>query len=231
MNRRMSLLSRLTRPRDLTGLSRRCALAAGAMATAVLIGCAPMATYNPAYITPPVTPQAEKVEGRALVYTVKTDDETPYMGRPTSFTGSATNLTIPLGVITREIAYTVFNDLFRDGAVKGNALDNAGAYRVVLHPRVTGFSYAYNQLKNLGFAITPTVELTLEVTLLDATGQPVSRRTYASGLVEGPAYMISGEPGEQIGKVAHKVLLELMQRVAVDLRTALRDKPTGPLSL
>lgn len=209
-------------------LIRACGLASVAIA---LIGCAPMATYNPAYVVPPTTPEAEKLDGRALVYTVKADDETPFVGRPTSFTGSGTNLTIPLGVIAREIAYMVFKDLFREGATKSNSLDGASGYRAVLHPKVVSFSYAYNQLKNLGFAITPTVSLQLEVTLLDPSGRPVAKRAYESGLVEGSAYMVSGEPGEQIGKVAHKVMMDLMQRAAVDVRAALRDGSGRSLSL
>ena len=79
---------------------------------ALLGGCAPIATYNAAYITPPSTPEAAKLPGKALIYTTKADDDTPWAGRPTSFTGSATTLTIPLGLITREIAATVFGDSF-----------------------------------------------------------------------------------------------------------------------
>lgn len=211
--------------------SRLLALSA-TLAALLLSACAPMATYNPAYVTPPTTPEAAKLPGKAMVYTVKADDDTPWTGQPTSFTGSATTLTIPLGVIAREIAATVFGDAFREGAVKANALPAAGAgYRVIVQPKVTSFSYAYNQLKNLGFAITPTVILSLEVTLLDTTGKTLEQRRYDSGTVEMPAYMISGEPGEEIGKAAHKAVFDLMVRAAADVREWLRARPEGPLSL
>lgn len=196
-----------------------------------LAGCAQTATYNAAYVKPTVTPAADKLAGKALVYTVKSDDDTAWMGKPTSFTGSGTTLTIPLGVIVREIAATVFGDVFRDGAVKANTFDRAADYRVVVQPRVTHFSYEYNQLKNAGFAITPTVVVSLEVSLLDVGGKPVSQRRYDSGTVEMPAYFLSGSPGEEIGKAAHKAIFDLMVRAAADVRESLRLSGGGPLSL
>lgn len=210
---------------------RAAAVAAMCLAALLAAGCAPMATYNPAYVQAPVTPAAEKLAGKALVYTLASDDDTPYVGPPTSFTGSATKLTIPLNLIAREIAATVFGDLFRDGAVKAGTLDAAAAYRVVVHPKVVSFSYEYNQLKNLGFAITPTVVLSLDLSLLDRTGQVLQQRRYDSGTVEGPAYMMSGEPGEQIGKVAHGALLDLMRRAAADLRAWVHTSSGGPVAL
>lgn len=196
-----------------------------------LSGCAQLATYNAAYITRPATAEADKLAGKALVYTVKADDDTVWSGKPTSFTGSGTTLTIPLGVIAREIAAVVFGDAFRGGAVKANALDGAVAYRVIVQPRVTAYSYEYNQLKNAGFAITPTAVLTLEVSLLDAGGKLLSQKRYDSGTVEAPVYLVSGSPGEEIGKATHKALFDLMTRAVDDLRAQLRLRGDGPLAL
>ena len=206
-------------------------LFAGLILAALLGGCAQTATYNAAYITPPATPAAAKLAGKALVYTVKAADDTVWSGKPTSFTGSGTTLAIPLGVIAREIAAVVFGDAFRDGAAKANALPAAGAYRVIIQPKVSAFSYEYNQLKNAGFAITPTAVLTLEVALLDASGKTVNQRRYDSGTVETPAYFISGAPGEEIGKATHKALFDLMLRAAADVREVLRLRGDGPVSL
>jgi hypothetical protein len=213
----MSQLSRFTR------LALMPALAAALLFT----GCAQMATYNAAYVGTPATPAADKLAGKALVHTDKVADDTPFVGPPTSFTGGGTKLTIPLGVIAREIAATVFGDLFRDGASKANTLANASVYRVVVQPRVVSFSYEYNQLKNLGFAITPTVLLSLEVRTLDAAGTLLQQRRYDSGTVEMPAYFLSGSPGEEIGKAAHKAIYALMLRAAADVRADLA-KGGGP---
>ena len=206
-------------------------LLAGLVLAGLLGGCAQTATYNAAYITPPATPSAAKLAGKALVYTVKADDDRDWSGKPTSFTGGATTLAIPLGLIAREIAAVVFGDAFREGAAKANVLPATGSYRVVIQPKVSAFSYEYNGLKNAGFAITPTVILTLEVALLDTSGKTVSQRRYDSGTVEAPAYFISGAPGEEIGKATHKALFDLMLRAAADVREALRLSGDGPVSL
>lgn len=210
---------------------RRLLVGVAVFLSAWLAGCAQMATYNASYITPPATPAADKLAGKVLVYTTEADDKTPWVGAPTSFTGSGTTLTIPLSVIAREIAAVVFGDAFRDGAVKANTLADAAAYRAVVQPRVVSYSYEYNQLKNVGFAITPTALATLEVTLYDPTGKQAGQWRYESGTVEAPAYFISGSPGEEIGKVTHKALFDLMTRAVTDLRLALRTKGDTPLSL
>ena len=111
-------------------------------------GCATTATYNAAYVSTPAMPQGDKLAGKVLIFTERIDDETLFVGAPTSFSGGGTKLTIPLGVIAREIAATVFGDLFVNGAVKANALQGATGYRAVVKPKVSSFSYAYNQLKN-----------------------------------------------------------------------------------
>lgn len=188
-------------------------------ALGALSGCAPVATYNPAYISHVNLAEAEKLNGRILIFTEKIDDDVPYMGKPTSFTGSATTLTIPLGVITREIAVIVFGDLFRGGAERSNSMTNLTSYRLVLKPKIVNFSYEYNQLKNLGFAITPTVIATLEASLLDSKGMTSWTKSYFSGTVETDAYMISGAPGEEIGKAAHKAIYDLMLKAAKDIRS------------
>ncbi len=73
--------------------------------------------------------------------------------------------------------------------------------------------------------------LSLDVSLLDKAGLTLPQRRHDSGTVEGPAHTMSGEPGEQIGKVAHGALLDLMLRAAADVRAWVRTCGGGPLSL
>ena len=182
-------------------------------------GCAYQAGYNPAYVEKESSfVETEKIDGRILIYTEKADDQVQYSGHPTSFTGSASTLTIPLGTITREIAETVFGGLFRSGAQHANSLDDANAYTMVLSPKVTQFSYEYDALKNLGFAITPTVSVTLSVSILDASGAVRWTQSYESDKFETPAYVASGSPGERIGEATHKAIYALMVRAAKDVR-------------
>ncbi len=74
---------------------------------------------------------------------------------------------------------------FKDGADFRNTAGDAAGYRLIVKPKVTRFTYAYNQLKNLGFAITPQAELDLHVTLVSPDGRTQLDKNYASGRTEG----------------------------------------------
>lgn len=200
------------------GLFRRFWLSAFCL---VVSGCAFVTTYNPAYIPNEHQHLRGQVPGKVLIYTERADDLSLFRGNPTSFTGSASTLTIPLGTITKEVAVTVFGDMFKDGFDISNSLDpeKLSRYSLVIQPRTTRFSYEYNQAKNIGFAITPTVTLSLDVKLLDREGKPYWEKTYESGIREAPAYMISGSPGEEISKLAHATIYALMVQAATDVRS------------
>lgn len=98
---------------------------------------------------PPV-PGAQ-LNGRGVILTTEADDNYDFVGRSTSFTGEASNLSIPLGLITKEIAQHAFERMFSEGVVQTKDLDTISSYEIVITPRVTNFSYAYNSLKNAGF--------------------------------------------------------------------------------
>lgn len=199
-----------------------------ALLAAALSGCAYNVAYNPGYVAAARRPAAQVAEGRVLVLTERADDAYVYTGNPTSFTGSATTLTIPLGEITRRIAVTVYGDVFKGGAEASNELGEAGRYTLVIHPKLVNYSYEYNQLKNIGFAITPTVRVSIKVALLGADGKPAWEKIYESGDVEGESYMISGSPEEEIDKTTHKAIYDLLVRSTADVlprvaKTAMRS--------
>jgi len=184
---------------------------------AALGGCANTVAYDSAYVAAARRPPAQVVEGRVLVLTERADDKYVYTGNPTSFTGSARTLTIPLGAITREIAATVYGDVFRDGAESSNELKDPARYRLVIRPKLLRYSYEYNQLKNAGFAITPTVRLSMKVSLLRADGQQAWEKTYESGDAEGQSYMVNTSPEEEINKVTHKTVHDVLLRSVADV--------------
>ncbi len=184
-------------------------------------GCAFVSNYNPAYIPNDQGSAQVALPGKGLIFTEKTDDVRPYTGSPTSFTGSSTKLTIPLGTITREIAISVFRREFRDGVDSANDLADLHKYSAVVCPKITKFTYEYNQAKNLGFAITPTVDISLEVQLRNKEGRTYWKKIYNSGVREGPAYVVSGSPGERISELTHKTIYALMTRAAADVRGVL----------
>jgi hypothetical protein len=193
------------------------------LAVALLAGCSHTATYNSAYLSAPPPAASDRMDGKVMIYTEKTDDGYVFTGKPTSFTGGGTTLSEPLGQITREVAVYVYGRHFKDGADASNKLENLSGYRAVVRPRLLSYVYEYNQLQNLGFAITPGVTLEIETQLLDQSGKTVFSKKYASGLSQGHTYMVSGEPGERINQLTHETMYKLMEQSALDMKEMLRD--------
>lgn len=203
-------------------------LLAGALVAAALVGCSSVGSYNPAYLAAARRPAAIQVDGKVLIVTAPQDDAFIYSGNPTSFTGSATTLTLPLGSMVRETAAAAFADTFKSGADAAPAVKDPARYVVIVAPRLSTFTYEYNQLKNAGFAITPTAVVNVDVRVLDATGATRWQRSYASGPVEGPSYMLNTSPGEEINKVAHKALYDMFSKAAADIAREVVSRPAGP---
>jgi len=180
-----------------------------------LYGCSFVATYNPSFAGESLTVNT-RLPGKALIYNLDVEDQYVFSGNPTSFTGSATTLNIQLGEITRRLATKAFGDIFIGGAEYANSLDNIGKYTIVVKPKTTNYSYAYNQLKNAGFAVTPQVDIGLDVEVLSARGDSIFEKSYSSGLTDGKSYFMSGSPGEEVSKATHIVLSELLNRAALD---------------
>lgn len=195
-----------------------------ALGTALfLTACSHTASYNAAHFE--YSPQAveEKIDGMAAIQMSRSEQAETFTGNPTSFTGSATSLTLPIGKILREGAVLAFRDMFSEGAEVIEQPSNDHRYVAIIQPSVRSFSYKYNQLKNAGFAVTPTATIDLEVKMTNGNGEVIWEKTIDSGAVEGPAYMITGAPGEEISKVAHKAVLQTMQQAASQAYEDLRD--------
>ncbi len=205
---------------------RTAALAAGLLAIALLSGCAHTGSYNQAYLAAARRP-AIVADGKVLVVTAPADDQFVFSGKPTSFTGSANTLTLPVGSILRESALAAFADTFKGGATAAAAGSATEGGALIVAPRLLSFTYEYNQLKNIGFAITPTAVIKVKVSVLDAKGQALWSRDYDSGNVEGPSYMISGAPAEEIVKVAHKAAYEVMYKAARDIAAEVVKSPAA----
>jgi hypothetical protein len=199
------------------------------LAILAVAGCASTSSYNPSYLAAARRPATVVSDGKVLLVTTPQDDAYVYTGNPTSFTGSATTLTIPLGSILRETAVAAFTDTFKGGVDVAKDVTDPARYVVIVAPKLVSYSYEYNQLKNVGFAITPTAVVSVDVRVLDAKGAPRWQRSYASGPVEGPAYMLNTSPGEEISKVTHKALYDLFSKAAVDVvREVLAVPPGAP---
>jgi hypothetical protein len=95
----------------------------------------------------------------------------------------------------------------------------------VLRPQAQDFTHGFPQLKNLGFAITPEVRITMRMTVLDSTGKDLLEKNYDSGVVSGSSYMISGKPVERVNKLAHEAMYDLMRRAAADVHVYQQSHP------
>ncbi len=192
-----------------------------AIAFAVLLvaGCSYQGGFNPAYL--PAQPMALNVTGKGLVVLTVQEAQRSYVKKPSSFTGGGTTLTLPLGEITKQVALKVFGATFIEGVDFRNESREAVGYRVVIRPRVVNLTYAYNQLKNAGFAITPQASVELEVILQHPDGGALTVKTYESGLVDGDTYVISGQPAEKINQLVHLTLFKLMTEAAKEVKTML----------
>lgn len=190
-----------------------------------LTGCSFVATYNPDFAGDPPAIET-RLPGKALVYMTREETEYSFSGNPTSLTGGGTSLSIELGEITHRLAVRAFGSIFSQGAEHADTLGDVSDYTVVVKPRVSKYTYAYNQLKNIGLAITPQVDLDIEVRVLDGAGNSLLDKTYASGTRDGNTYMLSGSPGEKISEVTHQTIAELLNQAAQDTYTALKAVQT-----
>ncbi len=217
-------------------MTNKALLAAALLPLCFIGGCAYTANYNPSYLASARRPVTEPFEGKILLVTSGQDDKYVYTGNPTSFTGAATSLTIPVGQILKESAVAAFVDAFKGGADTKNLEIGAvvtdasdGKYVAVVTPKLVSYSYEYNQAKNLGFAITPTAVVVADVRIIDHEGKANFQKQYESGPVEGPAYMINMSPHEEINKVTHKAFYEIFSKAASDIgrETAAKKSDTG----
>lgn len=196
-------------------------LALCGLAVLLVSGCSYNVGFNSSYLPPGGI--AGKHDGKVLVVMSQQEQDWVYSGHPTSFTASATTLSVPLGNITKQVAIEVFSRHFAE-VDTATALPGNGQYTLVVNPRIKHFEYAYNQLKNLGFAITPEIKLDLDVTLLDDNGRKLMEKTYSSGLKEGESYVMSGSPHEQINQALHQALYAHMTQAAQDALALLGTK-------
>jgi hypothetical protein len=187
----------------------------------LLTGCTFNVGYNPSYL--PTEPMKMGINGKSLVVLSDADAQWTYSGHPTSFTASGSTLTLPLGEITKQVALKVFGAAFKDGTDFRNNADNVTGYRLIVRPKVNKFTYAYNQLKNLGFAITPTIDMDLHVVLLSPEGKTLLDKIYYGGPVEGASYVMSGQPQEKINQILHQTLFKYMTDAALDAKKALGE--------
>jgi hypothetical protein len=199
-------------------LHRVRAAAAALVAISGLAACAATTTYRPDYVNAALAPQGEQIAGKVLIYMPASDEQYILTSSASTFTGSGAKLSVPVGLMTREIARTVYGGAFTEGAEFRNEIGDCSGFRAVIQPRVADFKYFYHQLENAGFAVTPGVQLTFDLNLLDAQGTMSAHKTYARPEQKAGSYFADLDPEERISRLAHEELARAMTGSLDDLK-------------
>ncbi len=171
-------------------------------------GCKTVA-YNPSFIRPVAQSVEPRYPGKLLILTTPSDDQFVFRGRPHSLTGVAWKLKVPFGEITKKASGEIYGHLFQSGYEFGR-VPNPNRFVVTIKPKIEDFAWRMNQLKNVGFAITPQIKMTLDVELLAADQSVLLRRQYESGWVDGNSYVLNLSPFDAVSLVIHKTMANLM---------------------
>ena len=189
-------------------------------ATFILSGCAYRAGYNPTYI--PDKSSQYICAAAVLLYIEDEQEDFVYSGSPASFTGGATTLTIPIGTILKEVAEDVLENNFSGAIAFANSMNDLRQCEIVYNPKIVHFDYRYNQLRNLFFAITPEIDLTLQVKIYNQDRENIFQRKYnTDGYVSGHTFVISGSPAEEVNEILHETLYDLLDESLHDASSSI----------
>jgi hypothetical protein len=194
------------------GMLRSAAIAIAAMA---LAACASTVAPRPELLAAGVA--APVVKGKATLVMPAAMVNQTVTAHPTSFTGSATSITFPMGLIVRTAGEKILGAGFSNGAVTGvsAAPDTYG-----VSVAVSNFTYAYDQASNLGFAITPKVSLQMTADVRAPDGKSLLHKTYSQADVTPGKYAISGKPAEKINEGLHMALGQMFRDLLDDIAAA-----------
>lgn len=194
---------------DHRGTIERTIRLAPLLAAAALAGCVTTAGVHPEYVKAEQT--APSVTGEAVIIL---DRGQTFTGSPVSLTGGATSLTEPVGEIMATTAKTIFDAGFSGGATVA-AQPKADAYNVTL--RVQNFSYKYDQLSNLGFAVTPKVTIAVAADVVAPDGKPELHKSYNRKDFTGETYVVSFGPAEKVNQALHRALADIFRELLSDI--------------
>lgn len=191
-----------------------CAAAALLVATS-LAGCASTVIPHPEYVSAGLA--APLIDGKAVIVMDQALRNQVLTTHPTSFTGSATTLAEPVGPIIAMVGEKIFDAGFSGGSEVASQ-GQPGAYNVTL--RMDGFSYAYDQLSSLSFAVTPKVSVTLSADATGPAGAPLLHKSYSRTDFTTGSYVASLQPAEKINQGFHLALSEIFREMLDDLKAA-----------
>lgn len=198
------------------------ALVAAALAATA---CTSTVAVKPEYISAGYA--APVVKGRAVLLMSQAEREAVITAHPNSYTGAATQIAAPSGAIIAAVGEKVLGAAMSEGVLVQPAAAT-GAY--TFHVSTQEFSFKYDQLSSLGFAVTPKVTVRLGATVTDPQGRklidgkPFEARDFsATG-----AYLATLHPQEKINQSFHQAVADLFRRIVDETAVASRSPDPAP---
>jgi uncharacterized lipoprotein YajG len=196
-------------------LNRLAAWVAATGACALATACTTTSQVHPEYVSAGLA--APIVSGKAVVVMDSAARGQIINAHPTSLTGAATSLNEPVGAVEAAAAEKIFGAGFSGGA-KVQDHPDPDAYDVSL--QTDSFSYAYDQLSSLGFAITPKVSVTVTANVAAPGGKAILHKTYSRNDETTGAYVASFQPAEKINQAFHMAIADICREILDDVKAA-----------
>jgi len=169
-----------------------------------IAGCSYQTAYNPTYV-PDEDPQFLSHQ-QALLWISNEQANYVYDENPSTFVGSGTSLSIPVGVILSNVAAEVLRDRFSGGVRLTNKQTPDSRCCLTLAPSIRLMDYE----QHLGY--TASIELELHVEFIDKSGHSFFTHTYTSGVVETPKYAKwSQDSADAVSALIHRTIYELLE--------------------
>jgi len=193
------------------------------LASVPIFGCTYQSGYNPSFIP---DDEPEFISDADVILFISEDQATlEYNESSTNFFASGTKLSIPLGIILREVSAEVLRDKFAGGIVYTNDSSTASRCCVTIAPSITRLDYRYS-----GWASGLLVELDLHVEFRDRSGAPFFSHTYVSGVVEERnvggtrTQAITSVTADQFSAIVHREIYGLLASALTDARQLIIDR-------
>jgi uncharacterized lipoprotein YajG len=201
-------------------VSKLASISALLVAAAILSACTTTASVKPEYVSAGLA--APLVQGHATLVMDSAAQTQIITASPTSMTGAATTLAEPVGAIIKMAGEKVLGAGFATGA-STSTQPKAGDYNIAV--RLDQYSYMFDQLSNLGFAITPKVTVSLKAVVTDPVEKPLTEKVYTRTDYTAGAYVASLQPQEKINQALHMAVAEIFREMMDDIAKASDKKP------
>lgn len=196
----------------------RVAACALASLTLLLGACTTTVASRPELVSAGMA--APLVKGKATLVMTQEDVLRTIKASPTSLTGSATSINVPVGQILRGVGEKILDAGFSEGTdVAAKAEPNSWSVAV----SISKFTYAYDQLSSLGFAITPKVSVGFDADVVGPDGTRILRKNYERNDFTTGKYVASMKPAEKINEGLHLALGDLFRQLMDDIASAPKE--------